>query len=148
MSAAGSPPPIHSGNAAVASWARDPRLAGCRRLFLCEHVRAVEIGIHDFEQHAPQRLVFHVDLFVPLAASTPQADRIDEVVDYDFIRAVIAERIAAGRIGLQETLCDDIARRLLAHPQVRAVALSTAKPDVYADSRAVGVEVMLFKDAA
>lgn len=141
------PPPIHPGNASVAGWARDPRLAGCRRLFLCEHVRAVEIGVHDFEQHAPQRLVFHVDLFVPLAASTPQADRLDEVVDYDFIRAVIAERLAAGRIGLQETLCDDIARRLLDHPQVRAVALSTAKPDVYPDSRAVGVELMLFKDA-
>ena len=124
----------------------DPRLAGCRRLFLTGHELPARIGVHDFERQAPQRLRVNVDLYVPLAASTPRADRLDEVVDYDFVRAVIAERVAQGHVGLQETLCDAIAERLIAHPQVRAVRVSTEKPDVYPDCAAVGVEVLRFKE--
>ena len=100
-----------------------------------------QIGIHDFEQTAPQRVLIDVDLYVSLEGSTPKDDRIDEVVDYDFIRAVIHERIARGHIGLQETLCDDILTRLLQHTGVLAARVSTRKPDVYPDCEAVGVEV-------
>ena len=123
----------------------DPRLAGCRRLFLVGHELPARIGVHDFERQAPQRLRVNVDLYVPLAESTPHADRLDEVVDYDFVRAVIAERVAQGHVDLQETLCDAIAERLIAHPRVRAVRVSTEKPDVYPDCAAVGVEVLRFK---
>ena len=38
--------------------------------------------------------------------------------------------------------------RLDAHPKVRAARVSTAKPDVYPDCEAVGVEVFAFKDPA
>lgn len=122
-----------------------PALRDCRRLFLKEHMLPVRIGVHDFEQGGAQRLVFNVELFVPLAASTPRGDRLDEVVDYDFVRGVIAEQVAVGHVGLQETLCDAIAQRLLAQPQVRAVRVSTEKPDVYPDCAAVGVEVFHIK---
>jgi 7,8-dihydroneopterin aldolase/epimerase/oxygenase len=61
---------------------------------------------------------------------------------------VIAARVAQGHVELQETLADDIAAALLAHPQVRAVCLSTRKPDVYPDCDAVGVEVFHLKDIA
>jgi len=30
--------------------------------------------------------VINVDVFVPLAMSTPRHDRISEVLDYDFVR--------------------------------------------------------------
>jgi dihydroneopterin aldolase len=93
-------------------------------------------------------VVFNVELFVPYAASTPQADQLAEVVDYDFVRAVIARRVAAGHVELQETLCDDLAGQLLAHPQVQAVRLSSCKPDVYPDCAGVGVEVFRMKDTA
>jgi len=66
----------------------------CRRLFLRKHTVDVRIGAHDFEKHAPQRIVFNVELFVPYSASTPTQDDLAEVVDYDFIRAVIARRVA------------------------------------------------------
>ncbi|MCU0763304.1 MAG: dihydroneopterin aldolase [Hydrogenophaga sp.] len=112
-----------------------------RKLFLRRHEVWVQIGIHDFEKTAAQRIWIDVDLYVPYAASTPSADRLDEVVDYDFVRAVVAERIQQGHIGLQETLCDDLVGRLLQHPDVHAVRLSTCKPDVYPDCEAVGVEV-------
>ena len=118
-----------------------PSLHDCRKLFLRRLEVQAQIGIHAFEQVGPQRLWIDVDLYVPYAQTTPLRDQIDEVVDYDFVRAVVAQRLAQGPIGLQETLCDDLAQRLLAHPGVRAVRLSTCKPDVYPDCDGVGVEV-------
>ena len=126
----------------------DARLAGCRRLFLTGFEVDAEIGIHPHELSGPQRMSFDVDIYVPLALSTPSRDHIDEVIDYDLIRSTVAERVARGRVALQETLADDIAAALLAHPGVRAVRVATAKPDVYPDCTAVGVEVFHIKDEA
>ena len=123
----------------------DPRLADCRRIFVREAVMQASIGIHAAEKAAPQRVVLNVDLFVPLALSTPKHDRIHEVLDYDFVRATVRQRIDAGHINLQETLVDDVARALLAHPAVRAVRVASEKPDVYENIEAVGIEVFLFK---
>ncbi len=117
----------------------------CRRLFLRNHVVDVRIGAHDFEKTAPQRLIFNVDLYVPLHTSTPTQDDLAEVVDYDYVRAVIARRVAQGHIVLQETLCDDLMRELIAHPGVCAVRLSSCKPDVYPDCEGVGVEIIRIK---
>ena len=124
----------------------DPRLAHCRRLFLRNHAVQVNIGVHDFEQGAPQRMLINVELYVPLAASTPREDRLAEVVDYDFIRHAVAERVARGHIALQETLADELLAAMLAHPGVVAARVSTEKPDVYPDCDAVGVEVFAFKE--
>lgn len=124
-----------------------PRLADCRRLFLRNYEVNINIGVHDFEKKGEQRVVINVDLYIPLAQSTPHADKLEEVVDYDFMRKTIFERVAKGHIHLQETLCDDVARQMLAHPLVRAVRVSTEKPDVYADCDAVGVEVFHIKAA-
>jgi 7,8-dihydroneopterin aldolase/epimerase/oxygenase len=124
-----------------------PRLADCRRLFLRDFDVPVHIGVHAFEQGAPQRLRFNVELFVPLATSTPRGDQIAEVVDYDFVRQRILDRVARGHIQLQETLVDEVLRLMLAHPGVRAARVSTEKPDVYPDCAAVGVEVFGIKPA-
>ncbi|MDE1949845.1 MAG: dihydroneopterin aldolase [Burkholderiales bacterium] len=123
-----------------------PRLMDCRRLFLRDYELRIHIGVHDFEKRAEQRVVVNVDLYVPLALSTPKADRLDEVLDYDFIRRSIAERTAQGHIQLQETLADDLLALMLRHPQVRAARVSTEKPDVYPDCAAVGVEVFGLKE--
>ena len=123
-----------------------PALRACRRLFLQNYEVSINIGVHDFEKRAEQRVLINVDLFIPLAMSTPQQDKLDEVVDYDFMRSVIAARIARGHIHLQETLCDDVARIMLEHPRVKAVRVSTEKPDVYPDCESVGVEVFHVKD--
>lgn len=117
----------------------------CRRLFLRDYIVSAKIGAHSFEKKEAQRLVFNVELFVPYAASTPKADQLDEVVDYDFVREVIANRVRRGHIELQETLCDDVVQELLKHPGVQAVRLSTCKPDVYPDCAGVGVEVFRMK---
>lgn len=117
----------------------------CRRLFLRNYEVWVNIGVHDFEKTAEQRVIINVDLYVPLALSTPKQDELDEVVDYDFIRSTIAKRISRGHIQLQETLCDEMAITLLSHPKVQAVRVSTEKPDVYPDCDAVGVEIFKVK---
>ncbi len=125
-----------------------PALSDCRRVFLRNFSVMSNIGVHDFEKRGEQRVLFNVELYVPLAESTPTQDQLDEVVDYDFIRETIVQRVAQGHTQLQETLCDEIARTLLAHPKVRAVQVSTQKPDVYPDCESVGVEVLHFKERA
>ncbi len=120
----------------------------CRRIFLRNHVVVTQIGAHDFEKTQAQRVIFNVELFVPYAHSTSVTDRLVEVVDYDFVREVIAQRVQQGHVELQETLCDDLVSQLLAHPQVQAVRLSSCKPDVYPDCEGVGVEVFRMKDSS
>ncbi|HZF81757.1 MAG TPA: dihydroneopterin aldolase [Rubrivivax sp.] len=122
------------------------QLPGCRRLFLEDYEVHINIGVHDFEKTGEQRVLINVDLFVPLAVSTPKDDKLSEVLDYDFIRRTVKERVAGGHIHLQETLADDLLALMLAHPHVRAARVSTAKPDVYPDCAAVGVEVFGIKD--
>jgi dihydroneopterin aldolase len=125
-----------------------PKLADCRRLFLRNYEVMINIGVHDFEKRGEQRVLINVDLYIPLAQSTPKDDHLEEVVDYDFMRETVAKRMALGHVHLQETLCDDVARSMLAHPRVRAVRVSTMKPDVYPDCEGVGVEVFQIKDEA
>lgn len=121
-------------------------LTACRRLFLRGYEVSVNIGIHDFEKRGTQRMLFDVDLYIPLSVSTPSSDAIEEVVDYDFIRRSIVARVEAGHIHLQETLCDDLLARMLAHPGVRAARVRTAKTDVYPDCAAVGCERFAIKE--
>ena len=125
-----------------------PSLRDCRRLFLRNYEVMINIGVHDFEKKGEQRVLINVDLYIPLAESTPKDDQLAEVVDYDFMRETIARRMAAGHVHLQETLCDDVVRAMLAHPNVRAVRVSTMKPDVYPDCEGVGVEVFQIKEEA
>jgi 7,8-dihydroneopterin aldolase/epimerase/oxygenase len=124
------------------------RLQDCRRLFLQDYEVWINIGVHDFEKKGEQRVVINVDLYVPMAVSTPKADKLDEVLDYDFIRRSVMARVSQGHIHLQETLADDLLALMLAHPHVRAARISTAKPDVYPDCAAVGCEVFGMKEAA
>ena len=123
-----------------------PSLMDCRRLFLRNYEVSINIGVHSFEKTREQRVLINVDLYIPLALSTPKADDLDEVVDYDFIRRSIAGRVARGHIHLQETLCDDVLALMLAHPKVRAARVSTEKPDVYPDCDSVGCEVFGLKE--
>lgn len=125
-----------------------PLLRDCRRLFLRNYEVNINIGVHEFEKKGEQRVLINVDLYIPLAMSTPKDDQLNEVVDYDFMRETIARRMAQGHIHLQETLCDDVVKSMLAHPRVRAVRVSTMKPDVYPDCEGVGVEVFQIKEEA
>jgi dihydroneopterin aldolase len=125
-----------------------PSLYDCRRLFLRNYEVMINIGVYEFEKKGEQRLLINVDLYIPLADSTPTRDQLEEVVDYDFMRDTIAKRMSQGHVQLQESLCDDVVRAMLAHPRVRAARVSTMKPDVYPDCEGVGVEVFKIKELA
>lgn len=122
-----------------------PQLQDCRRLFLRNYTAEVSIGVYDYEKTATQRIIINVDAYIPLAASTPKEDRLDEVVDYDFLLQAVTNRLARGHIQLQETLCDDIAATLLAHTSVKAVRITSEKCDAYDNCDSVGVEIFRFK---
>ena len=99
------------------------------------------------DQHCARDVVAQGFLQVDMAFGHAAGNRVaHEVVVHDFMRDTIARRMAQGHIHLQETLCDDVVRAMLAHPQVRAVRVSTMKPDVYPDCEGVGVEVFQIKD--
>ena len=124
-----------------------PQLADCRRIFLSNWEMPVSIGVYDHEKKEPQRLVVNVDVFVPLHASNSENDELHEVFDYEFIIESLDKVAAQGHIHLQETFCDQVADILLLHPAVRAVRVSTEKPDAYDNAQSIGVEVFHIRSA-
>lgn len=125
-----------------------PRLRNCRRFFLRNYEVPIKIGVYDFEKQGAQKMLINVELFIPLSRSTPVNDRLDEVIDYNFIHDTLAARTDEGHINLQETLIDDVAEKLLQHPDVVAVKVSSEKPAAYEDCDSIGVEIFKFKDEA
>jgi len=58
-----------------------PALVDCRRLFLQNYEIYINIGVHEFEKKAEQRVILNVDLYIPLVMNTPTHDQLGEVVD-------------------------------------------------------------------
>jgi 7,8-dihydroneopterin aldolase/epimerase/oxygenase len=98
---------------------------------------AMRLGIHPHEAE-PQRIRLSVHLTVAYPA-VPE-DRIDAVLDYDFIRNAI-HGLAARGFALQETLVEAIATLCLRDSRVREVRVRSTKLDVYPDAT-VGCEVV------
>ena len=100
---------------------------------------AMRLGIHAHEAVA-QRVRLSVWMTVTYDRA-PSADRIEEVLDYDFVRDGV-HRLAAGEgFGLQETLVEAVAALCLSDPRVREVRVRSMKLDVYPDAK-VGCEVV------
>jgi dihydroneopterin aldolase len=100
---------------------------------------AMRLGIHPHEA-VPQRVRLSVWMTVGYA-TPPSADRIDEVLDYDFVRDGIRALVDGPGFALQETLVDAVAALCLADRRVREVRVRSMKLDVYPDA-AVGCEVV------
>lgn len=98
------------------------------------------LGIHPAELAAPQRVLVSVRMEV-VYPSPPSEDRIDAVLDYDFVRAGVQALVADRHFHLQETLCEAIAALCLADPRVARVTVRTSKPDIYPDAT-VGCEIV------
>lgn len=100
----------------------------------------IGLGIHDHERAAPQRVELNVAM--RCVYESPPEDRIETVVDYDYLRTGILALAARGHIELQETLCDAVAALALsADARVAEVRVRSMKLDVYPDAR-VGCEVV------
>ena len=99
----------------------------------------MRLGIHPDERAAPQRVLVSVRMQVAYPAP-PADDRIDQVLDYDFVRSGIRALVADRHFDLQETLCEAIAALCFTDPRVERVTVRTSKPDIYPDA-AVGCEI-------
>jgi dihydroneopterin aldolase len=103
----------------------------------------IRLGIHPHEA-APQRVLVSVEMTVAYPGPLGE-DAIEQVLDYDFVRAGILSLAAERRFALQETLCEEIAALCLHDPRVRRARVRTVKTDVYPDAR-IGCEVVRHRD--
>ena len=103
----------------------------------------VDIGFHEFEVGAPQRLLISVEIWLE-DVSTPHDDDPAHAWNYDFLRTEVEEIASARRYNLQETLAHAVFERIAAFRGVKAVRVRTSKPDVYPDAHGVGVEIASF----
>lgn len=106
-----------------------------------------DIGFHEFEVGAPQRLLITVELWLD-QHDPPADDDPGAAWDYDFLRQEVVRLASERRYNLQETLARAIFDRIAALAGVRALRISTGKPDIYADAKMVGVEVASFAGGA
>jgi len=103
----------------------------------------MDIGFHDFEVGAPQRLLVTIEIWLDDAAA-PVDDDPQRAWNYDFLRAEVEEIASSRRFNLQETLAHAVFERLAAFRGVRALRVRTSKPDVYPEAHGVGVEIASF----
>lgn len=96
------------------------------------------LGIHDHERAKPQRV--RLSIAMTCRYAQPPADRIDAVVNYDFLREQIQNLVRARHFELQETFCEAVAALALADAHVVRVKVRSVKLDVYPDAR-IGCEI-------
>lgn len=102
-----------------------------------------DIGFHEFEVGTPQRLLISVEVWLDDTA-TPAGDEAANAWNYDHLRLEI-ERIASSRrFNLQETVAREVYDWIAARAGVKALRVSTSKPDVYPNARGVGIEIASF----
>jgi 7,8-dihydroneopterin aldolase/epimerase/oxygenase len=114
------------------------------RIILDSFEITTDIGFHEFEVGAPQRLLVTVEIWLE-DASAPPGDEPERAWNYDFLRTEVEEIAASRRFNLQETLAHAVFDRLAAFRGVRALRIRTSKPDVYAEAHGVGVEIASFR---
>ena len=102
-----------------------------------------DIGFHEFEVGAPQRLLVTIEIWLE-DPTMPADDDPARAWNYDFLRAEVEEIASARRYNLQETLAHAIFERIAAFHGVKDLRLRTSKPDVYPDAHGVGVEIASF----
>lgn len=105
-----------------------------------------DIGFHEFEIGAPQRLAVTVEVWLA-DLDPPAGDDPDRAWNYDFVRAEVEALASARRYNLQETLAHAIFERIASFHGVKALRVRTSKPDVYPEAHGVGAEVASFSGA-
>ena len=106
-----------------------------------------DIGFHDFEIGSPQRLLVTIEVWLD-DTSAPADDDPARAWDYDYVRQQVVELAGARRYNLQETLAHALYARFAAMRGVKALRVTTSKPDIYRDARGVGVELASFTGSA
>jgi dihydroneopterin aldolase len=120
----------------------DLRVRSARIVLEALQVKA-DIGFHEFEIGAPQRLLVTVEIWLEDLAPPPDEDPA-AAWNYDFLRSEVEEIAGARRYNLQETLAHAIFDRIAAFRGITALRVRLSKPDVYPEAHGVGVEIASF----
>lgn len=102
-----------------------------------------DIGFHDYEVGTPQRVLISVEVWLNASAS-PGEDDAASAWNYDHLKQEVERIASARRYNLQETLANSIYDWIAARAGVKALRVSTCKPDIYPQARGVGVEIASF----
>jgi len=102
-----------------------------------------DIGFHEYEVGTPQRLLITVELWID-DHQPPADDDPEQAWDYDFVVRQIRDLATRRRYNLQETLLHAIFQRVAAARGIKGLKVTSAKPDVFADARGVGVTISSF----
>ena len=114
-----------------------------RKIVLEDFALEVDIGFHDFEVGAPQRLLITVEVWVDEASFAAEDDE-SAAWNYDFLRTEIRAIASTRRWNLQETLVRAIYDLVAARRGVTALRVRSRKPDIYPDCAGVGVDLASF----
>ena len=113
-------------------------------LFLENVVREVDIGVHDHEWGAPQRLQF--DIYVMQSGvSEPSADEIGEVLDYEYLISALDETLEMNRAALLETLANRLLDRVLEPNSAEGASVILTKLDVLEGNGQLGCSMTRLK---
>lgn len=107
------------------------------RIFVHDFVLPMRIGTYAREREKLQQVRFSVDVGIARPSDVP-ADMRD-VLSYDVITDSIRMLSARGHVALVETLAEQIASAVLAHPRAASVKVRVEKLDT--GSGSVGVEI-------
>ena len=117
---------------------------GVTTLFLENVVREVDIGVHDHELGAPQRLQF--DIYVMLSGvSEPSADEIGEVLNYEYLISALDETLQMNRAALLETLANRLLDRVLEPNSAEGASVILTKLDVLEGDGLLGCSMTRLK---
>jgi dihydroneopterin aldolase len=117
---------------------------GVTTLFLENVVREVDIGVHDHELGAPQRLRF--DIYVMLSGvSEPSADEIGEVLNYEYLISALDETLQMNRAALLETLANRLLDRVLEPNSAEGASVILTKLDVLEGDGQLGCSMTRLK---
>ncbi|GGA81870.1 hypothetical protein GCM10011491_06540 [Brucella endophytica] len=110
---------------------------GTYKIFVRDFALPVHIGAYSFEHGKPQQVRFDVTAEVRRVVRIPVEMR--HVVSYDLIMDGIRSIVARGHVELSETLAEEIASLVLAHPRVIHVVVRVEKLEL--GPGGVGVEI-------
>lgn len=113
------------------------------RVMLRDVIVEARVGLHPWERHPerPTRLLVNVEMFVPYPVPG------GGFVDYDPIRAALKTWPGRPHTDLLETLLAELVALCFADARVSACRVSIAKPDIFNEAGAAGVEIFTRRPA-
>ena len=102
---------------------------GVTTLFLEDIVRDVDIGVHNFEIGNPQKIRF--DIYVMMSeVQKPANDKLNEVLNYEYLITSLENVLSLGRFSLLETLANRLLEEVSAPTCVKAASVVITKLEI------------------